>query len=272
MEFIRINDNMIKCIITEDDMSEFDVSLEDFFTRSEQAMEFLHEVVKLAAEEVDYKPQGPLTSLQIAPMENKSIAIFLTEKPQVDLNTILNGLKKGAGIEIPEDVIDKVKNSTLDEQANFFQKFMENVHEAVEKNLAAGNSVPPRQEDSFAKILDQAIRMSNEKNAKNAKEGQAKNLEVRVFAFDQISDVLAFALMTECDEALQTSLYKDEDHGTYYLIAERNGVKTRELATFYLTACEYGHNVTDKEEHVKFIKEHNTCIIEENAIGKMKNE
>jgi len=238
MEFIRINENMVKCVISEADMDEFDVSLEDFFTRSEQAMEFLHEIVKLAAEEVDYKPQGPLTSLQIAPMEDKSIAIFLTENSQ----------------------------------AEFFQKFMNNVHEAVEKNLSSGNSVPPRQEDSFAKILDQAIKMSNEKQKNDTKDGQAKNLEVRVFAFDSVSDVLTFAQMTECDENLQTSLYKDEDHNTYYLIAERNGVKTKELATFYLTACEYGHNVTDKEEHVKFIKEHNKCIIEENAIGKMKNE
>ena len=67
-----------------------------------------------------------------------------------------------------------------------------------------------------------------------------------------------------------SSLYKDEDHGTYYLIVERKDVSVETLAGVYLTAYEYGHFVSEREEHVHFIKEHCDCIIEEDAIGKMK--
>ena len=70
----------------------------------------------------------------------------MTEKPQIDLKTILQSLKKGAGIEIPDDIMDKVEKSTPKEQAEFFGRFMENVHKEVEKNMAQGNSVEPKAE------------------------------------------------------------------------------------------------------------------------------
>ena len=112
MEFFRVNDHMVKCVISEEDMDEYDVSIEDFFTRSEHAMEFLHEVVQLASEEVGYRPQGPLTSLQIAPVKEHGLAIFLTEKPQFDLQSMIDALKTDAGIEITEDTVDQVINAT----------------------------------------------------------------------------------------------------------------------------------------------------------------
>lgn len=249
MEFIRVNDHMIKCLISEEDMDQYDVSIEDFFTRTENAMEFLHEIVKQAEVEVDYKPEGPLTSLQIAPIQDNGIAIFLTEKPQIDLKTILQSLKKGAGIEIPNDIMEKVEHSSPKEQAEFFSKFMENIHKEVEKNMTAGNSVEPR------KKVPQ----------------KAGNLERKIFAFDSAADVLRYAEAVEMPGDIASSLYKDEDHGTYYLIVDRKDVSVETLAGVYLTAYEYGHFVSERIEHARFIMEHCDCVIEDNAIQKMKS-
>lgn len=259
MEFIRVNDHMIKCLISEEDMDQYDVSIEDFFTRSENAMEFLHEIVRQAEIEVDYRPEGPLTSLQIAPIPHKGVAIFLTEKPQLDLKTILQSLKTGAGVEIPDDIIRKVEQSTPREQAEFFSRFMNNIHEAVEKNMSAGNSVEPKRQP--------ADEVSQKDGSRLQRPG---NLERKIFAFDRAADVLCYAEAVEMPGDVGSSLYKDEDHGTYYLIVERKDVSVETLAGVYLTAYEYGHFVSEREEHAHFIKEHCSCIIEEDAIGKMK--
>lgn len=259
MEFIRVNDHMIKCLISEEDMDQYDVSIEDFFTRSENAMEFLHEIVRQAEIEVDYRPEGPLTSLQIAPIPDKGVAIFLTEKPQFDLKTILQSLKKGAGVEIPDDIIKKVEQSTPKEQADFFSRFMDNIHKEMEKNMAAGNSVEPKKKPSG----DRAEKEFSESR-------RPENLERKIFAFESAADVLRYAEAVEMPGDVGSSLYKDEDHGTYYLIVERKDVSVETLAGVYLTAYEYGHFVSEREEHVHFIKEHCDCIIEEDAIGKMK--
>ena len=136
MEFFRVNDHMVKCVISEEDMDEYDVSIEDFFTRSEHAMEFLHEVVQLASEEVGYRPQGPLTSLQIAPVKEHGLAIFLTEKPQFDLQSMIDALKTDAGIEITGDTVDQVLNATEEEKAALLKKFIDNIHKEMEKSYA----------------------------------------------------------------------------------------------------------------------------------------
>lgn len=259
MEFIRVNDHMIKCLISEEDMDQYDVSIEDFFTRTENAMEFLHEIVKQAEIEVDYKPEGPLTSLQIAPIPDKGIAIFLTEKPQMDLKTILQSLKKGAGIEIPDDIMEKVEQSTPREQADFFSRFMENVHKEVEKNMSAGNFVEPQK---------QTLKEKTEGGSLPKKPG---NLERKIFAFDHAVDVLRYAEVVEMPGDVGSSLYKDEDHGTYYLIVERKDVSVETLAGVYLTAYEYGHFVSERIEHAHFIREHCDCVIEKDAIQKIKS-
>lgn len=264
MEFIRVNDHMIKCLISEEDMDQYDVSIEDFFTRTENAMDFLHEIVRQAEIEVDYKPEGPLTSLQIAPIPDHGIAIFLTEKPQMDLKTILQGLKKNAGVEIPDDIIKKVEDSTPKEQADFFGKFMENIHKEMEKSLNAGNSVEPR--------MEQSKMLSEKQSAQTgANSGRSSDLERKIFAFDSAADVLRYAEVVEMPGDIGSSLYKDEDHGTYYLVVERKDVSVETLAGVYLTAYEYGHFVSEREEQILFIREHCDCVIEENAIQKMKS-
>ena len=266
MEFMRVNDHMIKCLISEADMDQYDISIEDFFSRSENAMEFLHEIVKQAEQEVDYRPEGPLTSLQIAPIPDKGIAIFLTEKPQIDLKTILQSLKKGAGIEIPDDVMEKIEQSTPREQAEFFGRFMENVHKEVEKNMAQGNSVEPKVEG--ARELFQG--KEREKNVPGSVQ-TSSNLERKIFAFDSVADVMRYAEVVEMPGDVGSSLYKDWDHENYYLVVERHQVSVETLAGVYLTAYEYGHFVSEKEEHIHFIKEHCECVIQRNAIQKIKS-
>lgn len=256
MEFIRVNDHMIKCLISEEDMDQYDVSIEDFFSRTENAMEFLHEIVKQAEMEVDYRPEGPLTSLQIAPIPDKGIAIFLTEKPQIDLKTILQSLKKGAGIEIPDDIMEKIEQSTPKEQAEFFGRFMDNVHKEVEKNMARGNVVEPKAET--VKEVHSLLPSSS-------------NLERKIFAFDHVTDVLRYAEVVEMPGDVGSSLYKDEDRGIYYLIVERRNASVETLAGVYLTAYEYGHFVSEKKEHIHYIMEHCNCVIRKDAIQKIKS-
>lgn len=269
MEFIRVNDHMIKCLISEEDMDQYDVSIEDFFSRTENAMEFLHEIVKQAEMEVDYRPEGPLTSLQIAPIPDKGIAIFLTEKPQIDLKTILQSLKKGAGIEIPDDIMEKIEQSTPKEQAEFFGRFMDNVHKEVEKNMTRGNVVEPKAE--AAKEVH--IGNGNEKREEEARAflHNSSNLERKIFAFDHVTDVLRYAEVVEMPGDVGSSLYKDEDQGIYYLIVERRNVSVETLAGVYLTAYEYGHFVSERKEHIHYIMEHCSCVIKKDAIQKIKS-
>ena len=89
MEFKRINKDTITCIITEDDMFEQGIKLEDLFEKKKEAMDFLHEVMKKAEEEVDYKPTGAFMPLQITVLPDHSISLTLTENASASFGEIL---------------------------------------------------------------------------------------------------------------------------------------------------------------------------------------
>ena len=79
MEFKRINKDTVTCIITEDDMDEQGIKLEDLFEKKKEAMDFLHDVMKKAEEEVDYKPTGSFMPMQITVLPDHSISLTLSK-------------------------------------------------------------------------------------------------------------------------------------------------------------------------------------------------
>ena len=159
---------------------------------------------------------------------------------------MINALKKDAGIAIPDEVCDQVEHATDEERTELFQKFLQNIHKELEKGL------------------DASIRTNSDGTR------HLVSLDRKIFAFDKVSDLFGYVKAVELPKEVGSSLYKDQDHDTYYLIVDRNESEAGTLAGVYLTAYEYGHFVSEKAEHALFIKEHCECLIAENAIGKLK--
>ena len=259
MEFYRVNDHMVKCLVTEEDMEQYDIKIEDFFSKNENALMFIQEVVKMAAREVDYKPSGMMTSLQIAPIPDKGIAIFLTEDEEVNVDLALRLMKK-AGVDIPEDVLKGVTNSSPDKRADFVKNLIKNLHNEAMKEMGLTSDSAHNKPAGQNKVVDR----------NNPKQERISNLERKVFVFETIRDVIAYTNAVEMPEEIESSLYKDPKTGNFYMLLERKEVSVQTLAGVYLTAYEYGKFVSEKEEQEEYIKEHCECVIAENAIGKLK--
>lgn len=100
MEFIRIDDNTVRCIVNEDDMREYDVELDDFLKNRSKVQEFLHTIVERASDEVGYEPKDGLLAMQIMMLPKNRLAITFSEKmdEKDDLGDIIQQLA-GATIE-----------------------------------------------------------------------------------------------------------------------------------------------------------------------------
>ena len=92
MEFKRINKDTVTCIITEDDMFEQGIRLEDLFEKKKEAMDFLHDVMRKAEEEVDYKPTGSFMPMQLTVLPDHSISLTLSENASASFGEILKNL------------------------------------------------------------------------------------------------------------------------------------------------------------------------------------
>lgn len=100
MEFIRINENTVRCIVTEEDMKEYDVQIDDFLKNGSNVQEFLHTIVEKASDEVGYEPKDGMLAMQIMMLPKNRLAITFSEKSDntSDINELIKQVA-GATVE-----------------------------------------------------------------------------------------------------------------------------------------------------------------------------
>ncbi len=100
MEFIRIDESTVRCIVNEDDMREYNVEIDDFLKNRGKVQEFLHSIVERASDEVGYEPKDGLLAMQIMMLPKNRLAITFSEK-----------MENGMGL---EDLVQQVAGATIE--------------------------------------------------------------------------------------------------------------------------------------------------------------
>lgn len=94
MKYKKINDATVQCIITEEDMLEYGLTLSDIFERNEKGEGFLRDIIERAHEEVGYTINGESIAMQITPLRDKGLAVTFTNESPAGFRDILQHLKE----------------------------------------------------------------------------------------------------------------------------------------------------------------------------------
>jgi adapter protein MecA 1/2 len=265
MEFKRINKDTITCIITEDDMDEQGIKLEDLFEKKKEAMDFLHEVMKKAEEEVDYKPTGSFMPLQITVLPDHSISITLSENASASFGEILKNITEKAGLQLPKSVLEDLGDSVDEERLNRLSEYLKSLKEVT-------GSVSDSLDDKNSKAQDsrKSLKAASEGAAK-AKDKNAKRLQFHeyVFTFRDLGTVISFCSKIPRKTAVESSLYKNNADGMYYLDLMRNNEDPKVFAALFTMAYEFGHFQASNTGVIAHIKESYDCLIKGRAIEEL---
>lgn len=109
MEFIRIDENTVRCIVNEDDMKEYDVEIDDFLKNKSKVQDFLHTIVERASDEIGYEPKDGLLAMQIMMLPKNRLAITFSEK-----------MEEGGEL---GDLIQQVAGATIEKVASLKELF-----------------------------------------------------------------------------------------------------------------------------------------------------
>lgn len=94
MTFKKINENTIRCVLTEDDMEENDIGLEDFFSSNrEKIHNFLETIMDEARREIGYENDGSVLSMQLMPLPRNGLAITITGSSENDFKDMLGNVQ-----------------------------------------------------------------------------------------------------------------------------------------------------------------------------------
>ena len=287
MEFKRINKDTITCIITEDDMDEQGIKLEDLFEKKKEAMDFLHEVMRKAEEEVDYKPSGAFMPLQITVLPDHSISLTLTENASASFGEILKNLTEKAGIKIPKNVLEDLGDSADEERIDRLNDYLKSLKQLTNsvKNimeesgitpLEKGETVPVNSNETPQNAKNKADRISTgapvkRENKADSKQSDLQRLQFHeyIFTFDDLRTLIYFSSRIPNDLRIFSALYKDPKEKKYYLDLVRNDEDPKVFASLFTMAYEFGHFEASNTHVIAHIKERFECIISEDAVNKL---
>ena len=109
MKYKKINEATIQCIISEEDMEEYGLTIADIFERNEKGEGFLRDVVERAHDEVGYRLKGDNIAMQITPIRDEGLVITFSDAGLAGFHNMLEHIKEVlSGID-PESMRDAIR-------------------------------------------------------------------------------------------------------------------------------------------------------------------
>lgn len=227
MEFQKLDDNTVRCILTQEDMEERGLHIEDFFTDKEKTRNFLEDIVRMAHEEIGYENTSETLAMQVMPLPKNGLSITFSDRNDVSLQSMIGHIRSAL-----EEIKTDDMNAMLEE--------------------LEGQVVPTEDKEV--------------KKQKNKSDKRKKKVFFRVYEFNNMSQVEGFCATIPEDLNIKSQLYKNEEEGKYYLVIEKGRISLKNLEKACIRALEFGTLVSTKETHLMYCREHYQCVIKKGAV------
>lgn len=93
MKFRKLDDNTVRCVLSQEDMEEHGLKLEDFFTNKDKTRGFLEDIVRQAQEEVGYETSGDTLAMQVMPLPHNGLAITFSEHAEHNIKDMIGHIR-----------------------------------------------------------------------------------------------------------------------------------------------------------------------------------
>ncbi|SEK42420.1 adapter protein MecA 1/2 [Butyrivibrio sp. ob235] len=277
MKFTRVNKDTVNCIITEDDMDEQGLRLEDLFDKSQEAMDFLHEVMEKAAAEVDYKPQGAFTPMQITVLPDHSISLTLSENTEGAFADMLKNLTEKAGLRFPKnfleelgDVPEEDRIPKLSEYLQSLKDFTNSVKNMVEKTSSDMND----KEDDSIPVKRGSVRQTrieNRDEKRVSEELEKIGFKTFVFSIKDLRTAILLSKQIPDDVVMGSILYRNPSDNMFYMVFDRKDENAKTFAAVFSVCYEFGKFVTTKDSIICHMDENFDTVLNGDAIERLRS-
>ena len=233
MKFIRLNDNAIRCVISQQEMNAFGVNIDDLMVNREKAEGFLRVVLDEARTEVDFQANGEALNVQLSVMPDGDISLMICDDQNVAIRAMLEQFK---------------------EKLRTFSDYL-----LTEKDRLEGKRQPdvkPYQPVSFDEVGDgQAVIAAADED---------DPLQVTLWSvFDHLEECIRLSKSLAHLGDVESDLYKFEDR--YFLSVKLVQTK-RQMAHNVFAVAEYSRQLFYDANLEIRLQEHGEVILKDHAI------
>ncbi len=265
MDFRRIDKNTVQCRMTEEEMNEFGLNIEDFFTDQEKSREFLEQIVEMAEEEVGYEVESGMVSMQLMRMPDNSLTITFTDRGEDGLHNMLHQIQHLAGMiddSTAEEIVDSLQQELEKEQSKH-GKVLHNETRDERRSDSQDSSLDKRKQKEYQKHMREIEKLQQEKEKR-------KINSAKVYEFQKFADMEQFAADYNTKKNISSRVYRDKIAGKYYLLVKKGKLKMEEYQDLCQRLSDYGTLCSEQPYVEQYCKEHYECLISKHALKVMR--
>ena len=120
MKFKRIDNNSIRCIISQEEMNAHGIAIDDLMDDRNKAETFLRYILQQAHEALNFDMSGNLLNVQLSVMPGGDIALMISDNEQSALRNILNQFKDS--LKVFKEAIEE-KRAQLTDSARIAENY-----------------------------------------------------------------------------------------------------------------------------------------------------
>ena len=252
MKFKMIDEYTVRCVLTEDDMIENDIELEDFFHNREKVHNLLEVIMDKAKNEVGYELNEDVLSMQIMPLPRNGLAITISGKNDNDVIDIMGKVNELASI-TGDDLEDSDKDSNEDSDED---------NDGISRDTESLN-------DLGLIDTEKLIKKAAQKNERAIDGTNPKN-GIKIFRFASLNEVEAFCMTMQRPKYVLSHLYKNNIQNCYYLVIEQGRFTIKTFNMVCVMATEFSDLISHQSLSMVFIREHCELFISKKAIAVMR--
>jgi len=247
MEFERIGRNTVQCHMTVEEMNEYGLRIEDFFTNQEKSRDFLEKLVERAEEEIGYEVETGMISMQLMRMPDDSLVITFSDRGEESLQNMLNQLQNLAGL-----IDEKTAGTIVD---------------AMSKEVGATSEEELYEEEEMPE-MENGISERYQREKEETEWRRQKRLQsaARVYCFDRLDTLEHFANTIRLQKNIPSRLYRDAAGGNWYLLVKKGKLKLEEYQSLCRQLSEYGTLCMKHPYMEHYCREHYESVIGKQAL------
>lgn len=252
MRIEKINDNQIRCTLTQQDLANRHIKLSELAYGTEKAKLLFNDMMQQASYEFGFDAEDIPIMIEAIPVSSESIILLITkvEYPE-ELDTRFSkfsDLPEGYG-DYSDDG-EEIFSESADDILGLFKKINE------EKKAASGNFIPLKdtvKNDSFISPL--------------SKEDVDVEIDLtKMFIFHNLADLTRLARILKNFYEGDNSLFKDENSHTYYLIIHKSSLSPEIFNKVCNILSEYANQGMITAATEAYFIEHHTTLCKNNAL------
>lgn len=247
MKIEKINDNQIKCILSNEDLLQRHIEISELAYGTEKATSLFREMAELANRQFDFQIGDTPVMVEAIPTDNNSITLLITK------------------VDDPEE---------LDTRFSRFSPYKENDSASgisqIEDKISKANEILNLL-NTFREALSESKNPQNTKqNKNNSADKTYENNDLSfIYSFDDFDKLVTLARVLETKYSGKNSIYRRD--GEFLLVIEKSDTSPENFNQVCNIICEFGNRCPQNHYTKMYLNEHCELILKDNALEELLN-